>query len=255
MRRAPFAAGVIAAVGLLAGCSSSHQATNKLRASIHVTIDRGHRGSVQYALLCPSAKGDFPDAATACKKLTSNDAMLHPPKMTATCAGSEGVPPSVTVKGRANGEPVVFSVRSCDAPSDRAQAARDWLALVPRRISSRANRAVARVFAVNRHGKSQGFPWFPRHVGTKACVLPFSVAGRVRAHCSTSVTSDPRGGMVVTFSEAWPSNKFRYSGTPRNRTLHHWWRFVVLPSGQVLAHGDGVISHRSPRLERPARTS
>lgn len=107
-----------------AGCAGSRSA------DVQVTIDHGSRGSVRYTLSCPSGKGDFPNAATACKKIASSGAMLHPPKMTATCAGSEGIPPEIRVKGTADHEQVGFALRSCDEPSARAQAARDWLALV-----------------------------------------------------------------------------------------------------------------------------
>ena len=107
---------------------------------VHVTINHGHSGLVRYTFSCPPARGDFPNLATACKEIASDNAMLHPPKMTATCAGSEGVPPEVSVKGSANGEQVDFSVRSCDLPASRARAALAWLALFPGQATRRSDR-------------------------------------------------------------------------------------------------------------------
>lgn len=133
-------AALVAVALALSACGGSHRVVYTAgpnlvhpggrRVDVQVTINRGHRGLVRYTLSCPSGKGDFPNGATACRKVASSGAMLHPPKMTATCAGSEGIPPEIKVKGTADHEQVGFVIRSCDEPSTRAQAARDWLALV-----------------------------------------------------------------------------------------------------------------------------
>jgi hypothetical protein len=53
--------------------------------------------------------------------------MLTPPELTATCAGSLGIPPDVRVGGTAAGQPVDLAVRECDEPEARAEAAGQWL--------------------------------------------------------------------------------------------------------------------------------
>lgn len=53
--------------------------------------------------------------------------MVAPPEMTATCVGSEGIPPDVIVRGTVDGEKVDFSVRECDLPDRRTESALLWL--------------------------------------------------------------------------------------------------------------------------------
>src|SRR6266567_4651775 len=102
------AAGAIACA--LASCGGKAN-PNPLRAELAVSVQR-EQGISVYTLSCPSARGSFPDPSSACKAMNSANGMLGPPKMTATCAGSEGVPPQITVKGRADGKRVDYSVRS-----------------------------------------------------------------------------------------------------------------------------------------------
>jgi WD40-like Beta Propeller Repeat len=59
--------------------------------------------------------------------------MLHPPRTTSTCAGGfgPGIPAEVDVHGTVSTEAIGFSLTTCQKPSARADAARDWLAFAP----------------------------------------------------------------------------------------------------------------------------
>jgi len=129
VKRTRTISGLISAVLLFAAVAGCGGKTRHSSIDVVVTIQRGSGAPTHYELSCPSAKGNFPNAQAACVKLASTKAMLQPPTLTATCAGSEGVPAEVSVKGSVESKPVDFSVRACDEPSARAQAARKWLAL------------------------------------------------------------------------------------------------------------------------------
>lgn len=122
---------------LLAGCTggTDRSATPRpAHVKLAITIQRAeelHNALVNYTLSCPAATGSFPHARAACRKLSSVQAMLHPPRMTSTCLGGPGIPPVVDIHGTVNTEAIDFSLTSCQKPSARAHAARKWLALAP----------------------------------------------------------------------------------------------------------------------------
>jgi hypothetical protein len=93
---------------------ASPQAT--VRVELVVTVNHGHRGLARYTLSCPAGRGSFPHAGAACRTVASTPAMVRPPKLKATCVGSEGVPPEVSVQGTVGGRHLDFSVRACDVP-------------------------------------------------------------------------------------------------------------------------------------------
>jgi hypothetical protein len=62
-----------------------------------------------------------------CETLKNHPAMVYPRPLKASCAGSFGAPPAFDVHGTFQGEPVnVNSLRGCDLPQGRMQAAELW---------------------------------------------------------------------------------------------------------------------------------
>src|SRR4051812_2396792 len=61
-----------------------------------------------------------------------------------------------------------------------------------------------------------GFDYFPRHVGTSACRIPF-VFRSVKGTCTVRVAARRgySGQTFVNLSERWRWRDFHYSGTPR----------------------------------------
>jgi hypothetical protein len=125
-------AGVLLGLAVwLAACSGDDsEAKAEPRAALEIVVVTGREESARFELDCAPTSGNTPDPAAACAAIEENPEMLAPPEMTATCVGSEGVPPDVTIKGTANGKQLNFSVRSCDAPAARAESARLWLRAV-----------------------------------------------------------------------------------------------------------------------------
>jgi hypothetical protein len=94
---------------------------------LEISVLTGDRDTLQFDLECKPAGGSAPTPTMTCAMLEAHPEMLEVPEMTATCAGSEGIPPEVTVTGESQGRIVSFSVRGCDAPDARASSARLWL--------------------------------------------------------------------------------------------------------------------------------
>jgi hypothetical protein len=94
-----------------------------------------------------------------------------------------------------------------------------------------ADRAIRAVLA---SPQGSGFRYFPHHVGTARCAIPF-VFRTIEGICTTrvAVRRGFSGQTFVNLSERWPWRKFHYSDTPR-RPLHHHWVFDLLPSGKVV---------------------
>jgi len=85
---------------------------------------------VAFELQCDPAGGTVPDPEQVCATLKAHPEMTDPPELTGTCAGSDGIPPNVTVRGLARGRQIHFGVRGCDLPAPRGNAAELWLVAV-----------------------------------------------------------------------------------------------------------------------------
>lgn len=127
MQPRSIAPGVLALtlVVLAAGCGNDSRET-----SLQISVVTGQDGPAQVALTCDPASGTLPDPAAACAAIAGHSEMISPRQMTATCVGTVGIPPEVSVRGTANGHAVDLSVRDCDLPLDRAESARLWLGAV-----------------------------------------------------------------------------------------------------------------------------
>jgi hypothetical protein len=78
---------------------------------------------VHFSLRCDPPGGTLPNPEAACESLEKHQEMTEPPEETGTCAGSDGIPPSVSVTGLFHGRKVNVGVRSCDHPEARGNAA------------------------------------------------------------------------------------------------------------------------------------
>lgn len=56
-------------------------------------------GTMGVALTCEPSGGGAPEPADMCVALTEHPEMVALPEITATCLGSEGIPPDVSVRG------------------------------------------------------------------------------------------------------------------------------------------------------------
>jgi hypothetical protein len=84
-------------------------------------------GQKEFTLTCDPAGGSVSDPRNVCETLKNHPAMVFPPPLKASCAGSFGIPPGFDVRGTFRGEPVnVNSLRGCDLPRSRGQAAELW---------------------------------------------------------------------------------------------------------------------------------
>lgn len=94
---------------------------------LKITVSKAPATRLQFSVTCTPPGGSVPDATRLCRTLRAHPSMLFPPPVTATCAGSYGVPPDVEVSGRFEGRRIDISIRSCEAPAARGQAATLWL--------------------------------------------------------------------------------------------------------------------------------
>ena len=92
-----------------------------------MAVTRPPGTTLHFTLKCGPAGGSVRDAKELCRRLRAHRNMLFPPRMTGTCLGGPGIPPEVTVGGSYDGRRVAMSVRSCDQPRERAEAADLWL--------------------------------------------------------------------------------------------------------------------------------
>ena len=113
-----------------AGCAGEDGATRLTIETERFDEERQDVVEVRFDLRCDPPGGSVPRPQEACDLVRSNPEMLDPPEMTATCFGSHGIPPNVSVRGVAEGTPVSVDVRDCDAPPARGDAAHLWLVAV-----------------------------------------------------------------------------------------------------------------------------
>ena len=124
-------AGVLAVAALVgAGCAGEDGETRLTIETERFDDERQEIVEVRFDLRCDPAGGSVPRPREACDLVRSHPEMLDPPEMTGTCFGSYGLPPNVSVRGIADGEPVSVDVRDCDAPPARGEAAHLWLVAV-----------------------------------------------------------------------------------------------------------------------------
>jgi subtilisin inhibitor-like len=112
---------------LLAGCGGEDGET-RLRLDTERWDEKAYDVvDVHFSLRCDPAGGTLPHPKAACEALEAHPEMTEPPEETGTCAGSDGIPPSVSVTGLFHGREVNVGVRSCDHPEARGHAATLWL--------------------------------------------------------------------------------------------------------------------------------
>ena len=100
------------------------------RTDLHIAIQLPTK-RLTFELHCDPAGGTVPSPEMACAMLAGEPVMLNPPAMTATCAGSFGIPPEITVTGAYRGKPVNVDVRGCDhPPATRGHSADLWQSLL-----------------------------------------------------------------------------------------------------------------------------
>jgi len=76
-----------------------------------------------------------------------------------------------------------------------------------------------------------------------ACRIPGPLATPIEGTCQTRVRLKSRsfsGSAIVTFTESWPARRFRTHG-PSKGTLHHSWRFLVMPRGARALGSEGAM--------------
>jgi hypothetical protein len=103
--------------------------------------------------------------------------------------------------------------------------------------STTAQKAIARVLA------SEDFGFFPNDEVSSGCRIPTPVRRPgIKGTCQTRVSFEHRSqATVVTFTESWPSQRFKVGKPPFGRTLHHAWSFEVKRNGTLVSlgnHGD-----------------
>jgi hypothetical protein len=120
---------LVAAVALLllAGCGGEDGET-RLRLDTERWDEKAYDVvDVHFDLRCDPPGGTLPNPEEACKALEDHPEMTDPPEETGTCAGSDGIPPRVSVTGVFRGRKVDVGIRSCDHPEARGDAATLWL--------------------------------------------------------------------------------------------------------------------------------
>jgi hypothetical protein len=117
---------VIASLGVACG-GDAGGADAAPETHLEISVLTGDRDTLRFDLECEPVGGSAPNPTKACAMLPAHPEMLDVPEMTATCVGSEGIPPEITVTGESQWHSVSFAVRGCDAPDARASSARLWL--------------------------------------------------------------------------------------------------------------------------------
>jgi len=108
-RRAAGLVGWAALAAVAGGC--------KHGSSTDLTITVTAFEETSYQLRCDPPGGDLPRAAAVCEELAQHrDLFLSPPPTRSTCAGSVGVPPSISIEGLYRDDEVRVAGRSCDWP-------------------------------------------------------------------------------------------------------------------------------------------
>src|SRR5262245_26979900 len=99
MRKAPLIASALTGVAVIAvgalGCGSDERPPAD-RTTLSITAV-WPTGRTELRLTCDPAGGGVPEASRVCETLANHPVMLFPPALTASCAGSEGVPPAFDV--------------------------------------------------------------------------------------------------------------------------------------------------------------
>jgi hypothetical protein len=121
---------VAALLALLAACGGKNEdgaAPDAGPVDVELVVVTGVDTSERFEVRCDPAGGTTPDPEETCEAIAEHPEMLSVPELTATCAGSLGIPPEVRIGGTAAGKPVEVAVRECDEPAVRAEVARLWL--------------------------------------------------------------------------------------------------------------------------------
>ncbi len=117
---------------LLAGCGGSGGETRLTVEIGYVDPETLEPAPETFEVRCDPPGGTAPNPAAVCAALDAHPAMVRPPDVTSSCAGSVGIPPEIAVHGVADGEPVDVVFR-CHGPEERAEAEELWRALLSAR--------------------------------------------------------------------------------------------------------------------------
>jgi hypothetical protein len=105
-----------ALAALLAACGGGGEAGEAVvPVEVELVVVTGVTSESRFEVRCGPTGGTTPDPEATCAAIAANPEMLAPPELTATCAGSLGIPPEARVGGTAGGRLVDLAVRECEA--------------------------------------------------------------------------------------------------------------------------------------------
>ena len=93
----------VAAAAVAHGCGADDEPIMAGPTELRITA-QWPVGVQEFRVTCNPTGGDIPDAKRVCATLSNHPLMVFPPRSSATCAGSVGIPPAFDVTGTFRGE-------------------------------------------------------------------------------------------------------------------------------------------------------